>query len=486
MPDSRAHLLRTCGGWLLLAAVFFCPWAFGGKPVWAIHSTEILTACAALVWGLGCGIEMRLPRIPSLLLLTLLALLVIGWGMALNAHGVYEWQRGAIDPVVSPFPDAPGAVDDAVAIDAMLRATAVITTVAMACDLCSDSRWRRRALWTLAAAGASISILGLLARAGFFPWFAEQMPDVQGLTFATFDYHGNAGAFLNLCFCAAAGLVMTHWTNPWLAARRAAIAMATLIAAGLCVNFSRAAQVVFGCTLLVMFAGVWFAGRRDRSGSPARFASLALPVIIILLLGGALGGRAVLRRWESVRQPLALHGSRATADRISLHMAQGAGWLGFGPGSYKVLLPMQPDISTLYSEWIVTWYIPGTEVSMWCNAHNDYLQTWIEWGLLGAACWGVVLAGGLVGCSRSTVKKRLDTPDSGRTSDDERTSHGDRALYFAAALGVAGVLAHAVVDFPFQILSIQLAAALLLAIGWSCRWSEHCAANGQATDRPAA
>jgi hypothetical protein len=47
----------------------------------------------------------------------------------------------------------------------------------------------------------------------------------------------------------------------------------------------------------------------------------------------------------------------------------------------------------------------------------------------------------------------------------------DRVFQFVASAGLGAVLVHALGDFPLQIASIQLYAAVLIGALWSChRW----------------
>jgi O-antigen ligase len=93
--------------------------------------------------------------------------------------------------------------------------------------------------------------------------------------------------------------------------------------------------------------------------------------------------------------------------------------------------------------------IPG----IWKYAHNDYMQTVLEWGWLGAAVWGVFFFGGMAQVWIHW-RKRWDL------------STTDHVLLLVTGLALAGVAAHAFVDFPLQIASLQLYVGVCLAFGW--------------------
>jgi O-antigen ligase len=94
--------------------------------------------------------------------------------------------------------------------------------------------------------------------------------------------------------------------------------------------------------------------------------------------------------------------------------------------------------------------IPG----IWRYAHDDYLQALLEWGTVGAIFWGVLLFGAM---AQLFIHWRM--------RHDLSTS--DRVLAFVSLLALLGVAAHAVVDFPLQIASLQLYACVCVGLGWA-------------------
>jgi len=88
------------------------------------------------------------------------------------------------------------------------------------------------------------------------------------------------------------------------------------------------------------------------------------------------------------------------------------------------------------------------------HAHEDYLQTMVEWGVIGSAIWLVLIVGGYLKGWRDHLQR------------PEELSTGVAVV----ALTIVGV--HAMVDFPMQIGSLRYYAAVYLAILWRVRAKE--------------
>jgi len=126
------------------------------------------------------------------------------------------------------------------------------------------------------------------------------------------------------------------------------------------------------------------------------------------------------------------------------------GFFGFGPGTFRVVFPGY-NVGSGRT-------IPGT----WRFLHEDYLQTVLEWGWLGSSVWALLFFGGIAVAIRSYK-------GHGRREWTPRR----RVLQPLAIVALLGVALHALVDFPFQIESIQLYVATYLGICWgSSLWCQ--------------
>jgi O-antigen ligase len=126
-----------------------------------------------------------------------------------------------------------------------------------------------------------------------------------------------------------------------------------------------------------------------------------------------------------------------------LKMIPEAGPFGFGPGTFQTAFP-----------YFTHEY--GNQLNgRWLYAHEDYLQTLVEWGYVGTALWVGLVGGAMVLSVIRAVRYRAELSSSVRLT------------HFAILLGVGSVLLHALVDFPLQIASIQLYSAALLGALWA-------------------
>ena len=279
-------------------------------------------------------------------------------------------------------------------------------------------------------------------------------PPEYGVTtfFATYFYHGNAGAFLNLVWPLSAGLVIRAFTSKSQPGMRALWTIVFIVTiAGVAANTSRMAQVV-ALVLLVVIC-LYFGPRLLRRLSTAHkggaiVGSFAI-VLALFALAQATHLEQPLNRWQLVSGQIPAD-LRWQASRVALGALGSAGLFGSGPGTFRVVFPSY-NITSGHA-------VPGS----WRFLHEDYLQTVIEWGWLGSSLWALLFFGGIaVGilsynkyATRDWVPRR-------------------RVMQPLAIIALGGVAIHALVDFPFQIESIQLYIGIYLGVCWgSSLWCD--------------
>jgi O-antigen ligase len=461
LPPRSSGGFRSAGGWLLAAAMVYAPWAYGCFPPGAQQVLAGLLLAAFAFWCVGCAREGHRPRVPRPLAWPVVVLLALGWGMAINARSVYDATTHTIQPTPRLIAGLPGSADAFSSFEYLLPLTAACLAGVMAGDLSVLPVWRRRFVASICAVGGSIAVFGLLHKLGLVPALALNAAYPSSV-FATFKYHGAAGAFLNLCLPLAIAAVFSAGYVRSVRGALLTTALAALVAAPF-VNVSKAGAAI--AVLLLAAAAV--VGWAWRHVGPAPSASrgkllwsLAGTTVIASVGFSALSmnNDTLWHRFAAFAGTVQGGNGRLVLWGICLPMAADAGPFGEGAGTFKVLMPTSPHFDRrLYGKWIVTAHEPGREVSIWSHADNDYLQAVIEWGWIGAATWGVLFAG----AARSLVCGL-------RRATDRR----DRALLLSVGGAVTGLLLHAVVDCPLQLASIQLFVAVYVGLCFaSPRWA---------------
>ncbi len=112
-------------------------------------------------------------------------------------------------------------------------------------------------------------------------------------------------------------------------------------------------------------------------------------------------------------------------------MAEDYPWFGTGPGTFEPVFQL---------------YRKSTDTYWPAQLHNDWLETRITFGWVGS---------GLIALAFGVVVLRWFAP---------RGIHGGRRFIILIWLALAGCLAHARYDFPFQIHSIVLLFLVICAV----------------------
>jgi len=436
------RLLTDAPRWLLLVSLIYAPWAFGCTRPWTIDLLNALLGTTVALWLVDCAVRRIRPRVHPACAGCAAFLFLHGWWMTANAHWLYDTEYFRLVPVASWWKAGPGALDRTVSSLMMLRVSTLLGTLCLVNDLSLYAQWRRRIWWTITLAGTSVIFFGLVQKFAGVPFLPFENVRAGSLYFATYFYHGNAGAFINLVLPLVMGLVAAAWRKGS-KARTAMVPCAVICVAGAFSNASRAAAVV---TLLLLGAlAVWQlrVWRREIRAMPRKTAAiyiaLALTGLAVLVVAGL-----PTARWERLPAQINAENPRWISTQVLLRMLPDAGAWGLGPGTFALAFPH-------YTREL------GTSIrGVWRFAHQDYLQTLIEWGWIGGGVWAFLFFGGMIRCFHFCRRMRST----------------ENALLFTSGLALAGVALHALVDFPLQIASLQLYAAVYLGLGWgSGSWS---------------
>lgn len=442
-------LARASAAWLLLIALFYAPWDFGGTSASAIRHLNWILAGTFLLWLIGrVASGNRASFWSGWLLAISLLLLLIGWGMAFNAQAIFDADYKLFLPLASPLPGAPGSVDYALALASVRRLTLLLGCVWIMADLAQDPGWLLRICWAIGLAGGSIALLGLLQKATgaeMIFWDLREPGEPPVTTFfASFYYHGNAGVFLNLVLPVVAGLAYRYTTRPSNAGARALwLTLLLIMIVAVISDTSRMGQFIAALLMLALL--ILSAGKIFR-----RMRHLELKTVAVALIVSAIALWAIVRvshldqslgRWEQFRERW-FTDARWLVDQAALAALPDAGPLGFGPGTFAAVFPhFNMDPRTAGS---------------WLFLHNDHLQTMLEWGWVGGLLWEALFAGGLIVAFRVLSNRRGISAWLPR----------QRLILTLSVVALLGVALHALVDFPLQICSIQLYAVTYLGICW--------------------
>ncbi|MEP6809375.1 MAG: O-antigen ligase family protein [Chthoniobacterales bacterium] len=515
--------LRSASAWMLCGALVYAPWNYGSVSEPGVVALNALLGAVLILWSVAAGLRLAqrgrnhaeirnshsaICIFPLALLVPTGLLLLLGWGMVLNAKAIYDSDFYLFVPLTRGFPRLVGSIDQAVSAAMMVRVTLLLGMLWMVADLVRDPRWLLRLWWTMGLTGASIALLGLIQKASGAPmifWQATQQPVTT--FFSTFYYHGNAGAFLNLTLPVTIGLAWRSFTrreNPVVRAVAATGAVISVVA--VFSNTSRMAQGLAAGMLLVVGVALL-----PRAFGLIR-ARLEWPTFLVGAIALALALAAVVqtshldrgwKRWEKTGETVS-NDARWNAARAAWAALPEAGWHGFGAGTFAIVFP---------------YFTGGFGTNLegrWIFLHEDYLQTALEWGWLGAGLFGVIFFGGMgvgaLGAGLSVRRERLlrekkrgtrkadcgmaevgtsgaaraglsekgerlldKTGGTSGASDNHEAittnwraawTPRQRLLVPLVLLALGSVALHALVDFPLQIASIQLYAATYLGICW--------------------
>jgi hypothetical protein len=451
-----SHFFRTTSRWTFFVALIYAPWAYGATTSASIQTTNWILLAALVLWAIGLPVSGRTPRLPRLLFFLAVTLVCVGGWMVFNAKSIYDSDFFVFVPLRNLAPALAGSVDYAISAAWIMRGTLLLGTILFVANLSQSDRWLLRLWYVIGLVGGSIAILGLLQKATgaqMIFWQPPPPPQVWVHTFfASYYYHGNAGAFLNLLWPLSAGLVIRAFSSRRHPAMRAVWVIVFIVTiAGVLANTSRMTHLV--ALLLVIAICLLFAPAVLRNSSGGQksvaFAGALAIVLALFALARATHLEQPLTRWQLATEEFP-GDARWKASRVAIGALPDAGLFGFGPGTFRVVFPSYNVGS------------PNEAPGSWRFLHDDYLQTLLEWGWLGSILCALLLFGGI------TVGIRSYSKHARRDWTPRR-----RVLQPLVIVALAGVALHAVVDFPFQIESIQLYVATYLGLCWgSMLWHE--------------
>lgn len=206
---------------------------------------------------------------------------------------------------------------------------------------------------------------------------------------------------------------------------------------GVAVTISRGGWAVTGITLFALSIVLL---------SQRHYRIQGAVILGVLLIAGGFGAQ----RAQSMQQRLRDMTASGKADDLRFSIWQPAiqiwrdnFWFGAGPNHFDYRFPA---------------YRPVDIQLRPVKAHNDYLNTLVDWGVAGAgivaSAW-LLLYWGVFRCWRAV---------RGAQDDFSRKKSNKFALLVGAALGLFAILVHSVADFNMQLPAIAILAVTYMAL----------------------
>lgn len=425
----------------LLLAIFIAPILFGGTTPSTRLVIDGLLLVTFLCWGGLLCHERRIPGFSRWLVGPGLFLIMMGAAHLANPRFAFEADSWSLVPLSSAVSYLPGTVDVCASGPVVLHSIALFMALLVVTDLSPDRRVRWWILTTVALSGFVTAMLGIYQKAGDVDSMLWATPEQSGhLFFAAFRYHANAATFLNLCWPAALALWLRDCHRPGSGFSRSfwlVVLVFTFLA--VFVNSSKGGQLIgfalFALAVIRYRKQIFWKERNWRAASVSMAAVVGVAAVSILP-----GAVTNWTQWSEAWQVGDGITGRWSVYESCLGAVRESGVWGMGPGTFHLIFPFY----TLGQE--------GGVSGIWIHAHQDILQTVIEWGWTGFAAIGILVFGGL---SRGV-----------RQIEDAVKSRRLELSASCAAFALVGVLVHSMFDFPFQIPAVQLPFVVFLGCFW--------------------
>lgn len=309
----------------------------------------------------------------------------------------------------------------------------------------------------IAVNGGLLALVGALQKAAGNDKLLWLVTARNNYFVASFPYKNHAGAYFNLVLAVSIALTFWYFTR---GERRSGGAnpaplyglcgvLAVLIVLLSLARVATILMVVF-LALMLVAGGLWLA--RSSADSGSRAVAVLLGLMLLVFIGG---GVAFLDKGQAMEKLERLADSERKPSIEDRLVAQKATWdmfrdkwlTGWGAGSFRYYFPVyQQHYPSIYM-------LPDgrrRENSRWEYAHNDYLQTLAELGVIG----GGLIAAGLAFWALKLLRHGALT----------------RPHLLILLLGQGLLLANAWTDLPLYCPAVLLTWCVLWVL--TARWAE--------------
>ena len=418
----------------LIVAIIFTALAHGAVEAWAVAIFELMMVALVLMWGAKVLIDKQLAvRVPKTAL-PLAALLIFVFVQSL-AFTASDGRRLSLSTDV-----------EATRVVALVLLFLLVAFVIAANFFTSYNRVRAVAA-ILTAYGLAMAIFALAQHFtwnGRFYWLRQAGAGVTS-PFGPFVNHNHFAGYMEMLAPLPFAMVITR------AAKRDArlfhLFAATMMVVAAVASLSRGGMISLAAELV--FLALMSIRKDEPRRSVARsLQSVALVGLIVAAISAGVywtGPERVLNRVTRTNlvseDPKAetFFASRGWIWRDTLAMISANPITGVGFGAYETAYPLYSKADVVNSA--------GASYSV-DRAHNDYLQTLADCGIIG----GAIIAWFIVSLFRAVAR--------GAKSRDPLL----RAFALGGGAGLFGLLTHSLFDFNLQLPSNALLFLLLAAI----------------------
>jgi O-antigen ligase len=396
--ESERPLVRALD-WIVLASLslllIFGPLAFGAVQEWATFTLELGVAICVLLWvarELASGrleIQRNLLYLPILLFAALVCL------QLLTNHTAYWYATWRMALLWAAYAGIFFLMSQCLRRTAGTKALSLVLT-------------------------AFGSLVALFAMVQQFTWNGKiywVVPNHNGgWVYGPYVNHAHYAGFMEMLVpFPLVFALMTYWRKP----SRVVLGFAALLMAST-IFLSQSLGGILAFTVQMATFAILI-GLRSRSRQHLLLLLMLSVLLVALVMIMSPGG--ITTRIARLHDPLGANGAgdRLQIAKDSLRMIAARPVLGWGLGTFPVVYP---SFRSFYTNYFVN------------EAHNDYVQTTVETGILGLA----VVCGFIVLFYR-TALRRIE-----RWRTDIRS-----AATLAAIVGVTGILIHSLCDFNLQI-----------------------------------
>lgn len=415
----------------LLAVFLWAPWPLGSNRPWSWSLLCLLVFALSLTW-LVQYVRGRADLTPAI---------KHAWPAIALLVGAQLWVATQLMPVPWYSSD-PYATSQGLLLG--LAYTCVFCLVLL---LVNNSDRLRLFAYTIVAGGViQATYGGVMLFSGMEHGFFTEAHVDRARANGTFINPNHLAGYLEMSLAVGTGLLLADLhrdrAHSWrefsrrllrtLIGRKLVIRLClAIMVIGLVLTRSRMGNIAFFSSLAVAgLVGLWLQQRLSRNAI-VLFASLLL--VDLMIVGNWFGLERLAERFGKATLEYSQR-DEVASDMFSLVADN---WLtGTGAGSFYTNFPQYRGNDTLgFNQY----------------AHNDYLQFWSEYGLLGASALGLLVLLSLYQALMAQKRRRDNIA---------------RGMGFAASMGIVALMIHSTADFNVQIPANAMLFISILALAW--------------------